>query len=194
MVTPDDSSILTRLRTDDSAAARLIFHRYAAQLVALARDHLGSRLAGKDDPEDVVQSVFRSFFTRARCGQFDLPNWNSVWGLLVAITVRKCVNRLTHYRAARRDVGREVGPAEEGVGLDRAPTPEEAAALAETLEDVLRTLTDRDRTILQLHLSGEEAVQIARQVGRSVRTVRRALELVRLRLERMLAAAENAED
>lgn len=190
---PDLSAVLTRLRADDSAAARIVFHRYATQLIALARSHLGARLAGKDDPEDVVQSVFRSFFLRARDGQFDLPNWNSVWGLLVAITIRKCANRLTHYRAARRDVGREAGPAADGVGLDRAPTPDEAAALTETLDVVLRGLTDRDRTILRLSLAGDEPPAIAPQVGRSVRTVRRALELIRLRLERMLTAADDAE-
>jgi RNA polymerase sigma-70 factor (ECF subfamily) len=191
MIPPDVSAVLTRLRADDSAAERLVFHRYASQLVALARDRLGDRLAGKEDPEDVIQSVFRSFFTRARGGQFELPTWNSVWALLVAITVRKCANRLAHYRAARRNVGREVGPADEGVGLDRAPTPDEAAALTETLDAVLKGLTDRDRQILGYHLLGDEPAAIAAEVGRSERTVRRVLELIRLRLERMLAAAED---
>jgi RNA polymerase sigma factor (sigma-70 family) len=161
--------------------------RFAGRLVVLARRQLAGRLAGKEDPEDAVQSALRSFFARLRDGQFDLPTWNSVWGLLATITVRKCDNRLVHYRAARRSVGREVALPALPVP-DREPTPEEAAALADTLDGVLASLSPRDRDILSMHLAGEDTRAIAAAVCRSERTVRRAIELVRLRLERTLAA------
>ena len=36
-----------------------------------------------------MQSVFKSFFVRQGQGQFELDNWDSLWGLLVRITLRK---------------------------------------------------------------------------------------------------------
>ena len=188
-MTPDDSfaALATRLQADDPSAARAVVARFAGRLIALAAQRLGHRLAGKEDPEDAVQSALRSFFTRFRAGQFDVPNWNSLWGLLATITLRKCENRLVHYRAARRDLARESALPDHA-DLDRDPTPDEAATLADTLGTLLATLSPRDREILSRHLAGDEPPAIAAAVGRSERTVRRALELVRLRLARSLAA------
>ena len=65
MSLPDSfDDVITRLRDGDSEAATEIFHRFAARLIALARTRLDSRVRQKVDPEDVVQSVFRSFFIR----------------------------------------------------------------------------------------------------------------------------------
>ncbi len=78
---------------------------------------------------------------------------------------------------------RESGPA-----LSREPTPAEAAALTDTLEHLMQTLPAGDRAILVLHLQGRDLPAISTQVARSERTVRRALELVRLQLCRLQEA------
>ena len=108
-----------------------------------------------------MQSVYRSFFTRHRAGQFDLGNWGSLWGLLAVITVRKCLSRAEYYRAGRRNVAGEVdvaprGEAASGFGevIDREPTPMESAVLAETVEGMMRGLGPDDRTIIELSLQG----------------------------------------
>jgi RNA polymerase sigma-70 factor, ECF subfamily len=195
---PDASfaALMTRLRTGDPDAARAVFDRFARRLVALARTRLDERTGRKEDPEDVLQSVFRSFFTRYRGGQFEVTDWDSLWGLLTVITLRKCGNRIAYYHAARRDVGREVGPghpdgpAALGQAVAREPTPEEAAVLAETLTLVMRRLEPYDREILVGHLQGDSADAIGARVGRARRTVRRALERIRQMLERVQAGEE----
>ena len=53
-----------RLRSGEDEAAREVFVRFAARLAGLARRHLDVRLAVKVDPEDVVQSAYKSFFVR----------------------------------------------------------------------------------------------------------------------------------
>jgi hypothetical protein len=58
---------------------------YANRLIALARSRLSSKLAGRIDPEDVVQSVYRSFFAEARAGRYHLDRGGDLWRLLVAM-------------------------------------------------------------------------------------------------------------
>lgn len=185
--------VMARLRAGDPAAASDIFHRFAQRLLALARVRLDGRMRQKMDPEDVLQSVFRSFFSRQADGQFDLANWESLWGMLTAITVRKCGRRINYFRAARRDVQREVAPlAGNDVhagweALAGEPTPSEAAMLTETLEQLMRQLDDQQRHILSLSLQGSTTLQISEQVGCTERTVRRVLERVRKQLHELCA-------
>src|SRR4051812_35389205 len=95
---PHDSAatfaqLLDRLHAGDQDAAREVHRLYTPRLVALARVQFTPAVLQRADPESVVQSVFRSFFRRERDGQFDLGNWDGLWGLLSVITLRKCANR-----------------------------------------------------------------------------------------------------
>lgn len=195
---PQDKSfdeVMARLRGGDEAAAAQVFRRFAQRLVALARSRLQPLMRQKVDPEDVLQSVFHSFFTRYAGGQFDLKSWDNLWTLLTVITLRKCGRRVGYFRAARRDARREaaVSPLESGTGWEavaRDPTPSQAAMLAEIVEHLLRGLEGRERQILVLSLQGRTVAEISTEVGCTGRTVRRVLTRVRDRLERMRAENE----
>src|SRR5215471_4942691 len=93
------AKFLAQLRSQDDAAAKEVFERFVHQLVVLARRHIGAGLRHKVDPEDIVQSAYKSFFFRYGAGNLDLDNWNSIWGLLTLITVRKCAARAAYHRA-----------------------------------------------------------------------------------------------
>ncbi len=186
--------LMDRLRSGEDDAAREVFARFAARLVGLARRNLDGRLAVKVDPEDVVQSAYKSFFVRQREGTLEVGNWDGLWGVLTLITLRKCADRAAYYRAGKRDVMREVpgGADDDGPGiaaeiaLDREPMPEEAAVLAETVEALFRAVDDPDeRAILELSLQGFTAIEISETLGRAERSVRRLRERIRKRLERM---------
>jgi RNA polymerase sigma-70 factor (ECF subfamily) len=190
----DDSfdELLARLRAGDEAAAAEVFSRFRDRLIALARSHLEEVLRHKEDPEDVVQSVFRSFFRRQREGQFTLESWENIWSLLTVITLHKCGNRIEYFRAARRNVHREV-PLEEAneesaalAAVARDPTPQEAAVLADTLEGLMRALDEVDQEVLSLHLQDYTVPEISRQIGYAERTVWRTLERIRKRAHRLL--------
>jgi RNA polymerase sigma-70 factor, ECF subfamily len=93
----DNSSffaVMSRLQGSDPDAAVRVFERYWQRLLALARSRLDARLQAKLDPEDITQSVFKSFFRRQADGQFNLTDWDSLWSLLVVITLRKCGHRI----------------------------------------------------------------------------------------------------
>lgn len=193
------ANLMTRLRTGEDTAAREVFVRFASRLAGLARRHLDARMTAKVDPEDVVQSAYKSFFLRQREGTLDVGTWDGLWGLLTMITLRKCADRAAYYRADKRNVARETtsgaaddsAPAVTDLVLDREPQPDEAAALAETVEALFRTVDGPDeRAILELSLQGHTAAEISEQLGRAERSVRRIREHIRKRLERMQTGAE----
>ena len=192
----DDSfpELMDRLRSGEDQAAREVFEHFATRLVGLARRHLDGRLAVKVDPEDVVQSAYKSFFVRQREGTLAVGNWDGLWGILTMITIRKCADRAAYFRAGKRDVAREMSgrpddssydPMAE-IALDREPSPEEAVVLTEAVEALFQAVTDPDeRAILELSLQGYSAPEISEQLGRAERSVRRLRERIRKRLERM---------
>jgi RNA polymerase sigma-70 factor (ECF subfamily) len=185
------AEFLARLRGGDDAAARELFGRFAHQLIALALRHIDAGLRHKVDPEDVVQSVYKSFFVRYGDGNLDVVNWNSLWGLLTLITVRKCAERAAYHRAECRDAAREVSPpqGEEPAPwrepFGREPTPLEATLLSETVEQLFAGLDEEERPILELSLQGYTTREISERLGRAERTVRLLREGIRHRLERM---------
>jgi RNA polymerase sigma factor (sigma-70 family) len=191
------AALMNRLRSGEGEAAREVFMKFAARLAVLARLNLDARLAVKVDPEDVVQSAYKSFFVRQREGTLDIGTWDGLWGVLTVIALRKCADRAEYYGAEKRDVSREA-PGGAGTGsafapidfaFDREPLPEEGAVLAETVEELFRVVVDPDeRAILELSLQGHTATEISDRLGRAERTVRRLRERIRKRLERMQAA------
>src|SRR5438067_1701243 len=102
----DDSftEIMNRLRAGDESAAAQVCRRFTNRLIGLARVHLDSRIRQKVDPEDVLQSVYKSFFLRHAQGQFDFHGWEGLWSLLTVITVRKCGRWTRLFHTARRNV------------------------------------------------------------------------------------------
>jgi RNA polymerase sigma-70 factor (ECF subfamily) len=189
----DDSfdGIINRLRSRDDSAAAAVFHRFAHRLIALARKRLDETARRKEDPEDVVQSVFRSFFARFDDNQFEFASWDSLWTVLTLMTVRKCANRMEYLHAACRDVRREVSresfPASPATWemLATDPTPSQAAVLTEIMEQLMQGLAAPDRDIISLQLQGYTIPEMSAHTGRSERTVSRILERARKRLCRM---------
>jgi RNA polymerase sigma-70 factor (ECF subfamily) len=181
---------LTGLQDRDDAAAREFFERYTRQLVALALRHIDPRLRHRVEPEDVVQSAYKSFFLRYDAGKVELVNWNSLWGLLTRITMRKCSERAAYHRAKRRDAAREASPpSEESASCreprGREPTPIDAAVLGETVEQLFAELDEEERPILEMSLQGYTTREISERIGRAERTIRLLREGIRHRLDRM---------
>jgi RNA polymerase sigma factor (sigma-70 family) len=170
--------LLLRCRQGDEDASREIFERYLARLTALARSRQAPRLARRTDPEDIVLSAYRSFFVGARDGRFVLQRSGDLWRLLVSITLHKLYRQVKRHSAESRDVQREemLG---ENVAFSQEPTAEEAVALADELEAILKPLDPLLRRVLELRLQGESLEEIAAITMRSERTVRRSLAELR---------------
>ncbi len=170
------------------------FERFSRRLIGLARVHLHGRLKHKVDPEDVVQSAYKSLLARYGDETLAAEDWEGLWGLLTLITVRKCADRARYYQAECRELRREGGASSNSdsnpdwlMATGREPTPDDAVILIETVTNFLRQLTGDERTIVELSLQGYSTQEISDQTGRAERSVRRMRERVRNHLERQQA-------
>jgi RNA polymerase sigma factor (sigma-70 family) len=177
-------SLLARWRNGDQQAADELFRRHADQLVAFARQRLSAKLAQRVDAEDVVQSAYRSFFSGARAGRYELERGGDLWRLLVGITLTKLLHQKRRNAAQKRDVGREQTLPLSAEMWAQDPTPLAAAALTDELEKTMRPLKPEERRMLEMRLQGFNLDEIAAETSRSVRTVRRVLEQVKQQFER----------
>jgi RNA polymerase sigma-70 factor (ECF subfamily) len=179
-----DQSLLDLWRAGDEQAAEKLVQRYTDRLLALARRHMGQRLASRVDPEDIVQSVFRTFFVRAREGQFTLQDPDGLLKLLTRITLHKTLRQANFHRAAKRDLQLEAvsGPdTQELIArmFDAEPSPDAVHAFVDQLEHFFGRLDPLQRQVLELRMQGCGTGEIARQLGTYDRKVARVLERIR---------------
>ncbi|MEM7231443.1 MAG: sigma-70 family RNA polymerase sigma factor [Planctomycetota bacterium] len=194
----DTTEWIRRAKNGDDEAAQRLWTRYVDRLVSLARRKLPERNRRAADEEDVVQSVFQSFFQRAREGRFpQLSDRDDLWSLLVVITHRKAINQSLKERADKRGGGKLRGesilaqPGATGEGppgfdalFGSEPTPDFALEVAEEFEELLASLaTTEQRQVACLKMEGFTVEEIAERLGKSSRSVSRKLVLVRARLE-----------
>ncbi len=189
---PSDRSLLRRLRAGSDDAATQLYLRYARRLQALARANASRDLAAVFDPDDVVQSVFRTFFRRAAQGHYDVPDGEDLWKLLLVMGLNKIRSVGAFHRAAKRDVRALGGSDALAMALARSDDSDESSLvlLRMVIDEVLEGLTPVHRQILNMRIEGHEVAAIAEQVGRSKRSVERILQGVLKSLSESLRESE----
>jgi RNA polymerase sigma factor (sigma-70 family) len=182
----DSAELLRRWQSGDHSAAAMMFRRYFARLHAFAGSRLSERLAARLDADDVVQSAFRVFFSNARDGRYVLEHAGDLWRLLAAIAISQVRHVHKRHNAEKRALAREQLPLplrdavdEEDLWMTSDPTPQEAAMLAEEVQQLLRPLSPARRRLVELRLQGFTLDEIAAEIGCSERTIRRALEQIK---------------
>lgn len=195
MAEQDTRALFHRVQEGDEDAAREVFQRYLGRLVALARSRMSERLGQKLDADDVIQSAFRSFFVRAREGQYAIERAGDLWSLLAAITKHKLLKKAEHFRQQKRNIAQDrplasFASRDVAIEFEQGPSEEEAVALSDELEFLMRELTPLQRQMLEMRLQGQPIPEIAEAVQRSERTVRRFLGSFRGELETRLRAVQ----
>jgi RNA polymerase sigma-70 factor, ECF subfamily len=173
-----DRSLLSRLRHGEEDAATQLYLRYAERLRALAANQASPDLQRRVDPDDIVQSVFRTFFRRAAAGQYELPAGEELWRLFLVIGLNKVRAVAAFHKAARRDVRATAAGGEFEKAADTTPAADDAAlhALQMTIDELLAPLPPTHREIVELRISGHEVAEIAAKTGRARRSVERILQ------------------
>jgi RNA polymerase sigma-70 factor (ECF subfamily) len=188
----DDRDLVPGLRAGTNSAAQELFDRYCERLMRLAKRRIGLRMLPRVDPEDVIQSAFRTFFVHVRNDEFKFDGADDMFKLLVRLTVRKALRQIAYHRAAKRNPEKEAQSADPDHDLmlelvASGPTPDVEVALISEFEEFVGKLPPVDRKVLEMKLAGYSAAEIAEAIGSYERKVRRILE-------RIHAVAEGAAD
>lgn len=191
----DDRDLVSNYQAGSESAARDLFDKYCERLMKLAKRRIGQRMASRFDPEDVIQSAFRTFFTRVKNDEFTFEAEDDLFKLLVRLTVRKTLRRIEHHSAAKRNPNSEAAQRTDDVEpfsliASRAVTPDMEVALIDEFQLFIGDLPELDRKVIELKIQGYTTVEIAEKVGSYERKVRRVLE----RIEKLSAAGDAEEE
>jgi RNA polymerase sigma-70 factor (ECF subfamily) len=186
------ASCLARGETND--AAELVVERFASRLAGLAARGMSRGLQQRVDPEDVVQSVFATFFRQHHAGKIELRDWESLRGYLAQVAVWRVRRYARRDAAGRRDAGR-AAPLAEADAFDREPGPEDVRIAEELREHLLANLKarhpDKYHRIAARILEGAGHAAIAREFDTSITTVERVHARAREFLAKLLADEES---
>jgi RNA polymerase sigma-70 factor (ECF subfamily) len=183
---PSDRTLLRRFRSGEPDAATALYMRYAQRLQALARAQTAPNLSARFDPEDVVQSVFRTFFRRASKGFYNVPPGEQLWQLLLVLALNKVRSLATFHRAQRRDIRRTANLDVRSGARDDSP----AQVLQLVIREVLGAWPPVQQRMVELRIEGHEVAYIAEATCRSKRTVERVLQRFRQRLSELIDDAQ----
>lgn len=190
---PSDHSLLRRFRRGNQDAATQLYVRYVHRLRALVRANCSTQLTRRVETEDIVQSVFRRFFRRVLQGDYDVPPGEELWGLFLVIALNKIRAEEAFHRAGKRDMRLTIADGAADCLLANRPGEDDVAyaALQLTVDEALERFPPQQRQMIELRIQGHEVAEIARETGRSKRSVERALQEVRTVLRALLEEGGN---
>ncbi|MEO2017242.1 MAG: ECF-type sigma factor [Fuerstiella sp.] len=185
----------------DSTAANRIWQHYFDRLVRSVRHRLYGQNRAVSDEEDIVLSVFDSFYCAVEKGRFpDLSDRDDLWQLLLRMSARKVVDKRRHDLRQRRGGHEKIksldhtgddGTVIEAIGDE--PSPEMVLMMQESVDQFFSHLgVGQLRDIAGAKLEGYSNAELALRFGCSERTIERRLHLIREKCQQELI--ENDED
>jgi len=183
------------VKDGDSVAANQIWQHYFDRLVRSVRQKLHGQNRAVSDEEDIVLSVFDSFYVAVEKGRFpDLSDRYDLWQLLLRMSARKVVDKRRHDHRQRRGGNVQVH------SLDRAnddenvieaignePTPEMTLMMQESVEKFFSHLgVGQLRDLAGDKLEGYSNAELAKRFDCSERTIERRLHLIREKCQQEL--------
>ncbi len=183
------------VKSGDSAAANRIWQHYFDRLVRSVRARLYGQNRAVSDEEDIVLSVFDSFYHAAENGRFpDLTDRDDLWQLLLRMAARKVVDKRRHDLRQRRGGNvrlQSLDQADDDENIIEAisdePSPEMVLMLQESVERLFFHLgVGQLRDLAGAKLEGYSNAELAQRLGCSERTIERRLHLIREKCQQEL--------
>lgn len=177
---------IERIKEGDSLAANQIWKHYFDRLVKSVRQRLIGQNRAVSDEEDIVLSVFDSFYAAAENGRFpDLTDRDDLWRLLLRMSARKVIDKRRHDQRQRRGgqvrVHSLAGDDETLIEvIGDAPSPEMVLMMQESVEQFFSHFgVGQLRDLAVAKLEGHSNAELAQRFGCSERTIERRLHLIR---------------
>jgi RNA polymerase sigma-70 factor, ECF subfamily len=171
-----DAELVQAASEGDNRAVGIIWDRYSALVRKVLRGALGPDSA----VEDLLQEVFIAFLRGAR----RIEQASALRGYLTSVAVRQAALELRRRKVRRWVTLTPTGQVPDAPILPRDGDGREALR---ALYRVLDRMGSRERLAFALrHIEGMEILEVARTLGASESTVRRALGAARSQLDRSL--------
>jgi RNA polymerase sigma-70 factor (ECF subfamily) len=172
-----DQSLVMRLRGGDEQAATEFYDRYVKRVYGLVHQQMAEHLRAVVQPEDIVQSVFKSIFRGLTSGDYNAPHGGSLWHLIAIVAVHKVRRNARRRMADKRDERRSQS-------IDSLQNFEAASGVtAEEFELAIREsvegLKPIEQEVVMLRVQGYSVEEISNKLQRSRRGIERNLHAVR---------------
>ena len=195
---PSISHWIQQVKHGDSVAADEIWKHYFDRLVRSVRARLRGGNRAVSDEEDVVLSVFDSFYQAAEAGRFpDMTDRDDLWHLLLRMAARKIVDKRRRDGRVRRGGNAQTQSIHAGNDDDRVieiignePSPEMVVTMQETAEKFFSVLgVGQLRDLAGAKLEGYSNAELALRFDCSERTIERRLHLIREKFQQPIKPA-----
>ena len=185
------------VKRGDSAAANRVWEHYFDRLMQSVRRRLHGQNRAVSDEEDIVLSVFDSFYEAAAKGRFpDLSDRDDLWRLLLRMATRKAIDKRRRDLRQRRggevaihslDAVKDGETVIEAIGDE--PSPEMVLMMQESVEEFFSHLgVGQLRDLAGAKLEGYSNAELAERFVCSERTIERRLYLIREKCQQELFA------
>ena len=177
---------IDRVKCGDSVAPNRIWQHYFDRLLRSVRHRIQGQNRAVSDEEDIVLSVFDSFYVAAKKGRFpDLSDRDDLWRLLLRMSARKLIDKRRHDGRQRRGGDAQIhsldGDADRIVeAIGDEPSPEMVLMVKESVELFFSRLrVGHLQELAVAKLEGYSNRELAQRLGCSERTIERRLHLIR---------------
>lgn len=185
-----DRSLVAAVRSGDERAAAELYERYAARVFGLVKAQMADQLKQRTDPEDIVQSIFKSIFRGMSSGGYDAPDGGSLWHLMAVIAVNKVRRHGSRQSAEMRDIRRTETLSD---ALPLANDDMSLASLESAIAEAIECLHASEQEVVWLRVRGYTVEEIADRLGKSRRSIERFLQHARHTLAKELALGDDDE-
>jgi len=180
-----DRQLVARLRDGDESAASDLYRRYSGRLLGLADRQMSAGIRRTHEPDDIVQSAFRSLFRGVSAGSYDAPEGYSLWSLLAVIAIHKVRRKASRDRSVKATSF--IQPDGESSSSQQVPDAISEQQFESSMNEAIEFLQPQEKEIVGLRVQGFTVEEISNRVGRSCRTVERTLQRIREKLSEKLA-------
>lgn len=178
------SQLLEKAWKDSDGSAREVVERYGPYILRAVRRRLDKKLRSKFDSVDFVQAVWASFFAMPP-DRLQFKRHQELVNFLMGLARNKVVDVVRQRLETQKyDVKREA-PLFDSSPIDArevptpGPTASQVAIAKEEWQRAENPDTPRDERIVNWIKMGQSLEEIAKEIGVSVKTIRRVLDRLR---------------
>lgn len=174
-----DRDLVSQIQQGSDDAATQLYERYSVRLRLLADRQMSHGVRRVFEPDDIVQSAFRSLFRGVNSGSYCAPEGRSLWSLLAVIAINKVRRKASRDRSVPAISLESSNDEESSFDVADSLSPEQFES---SLRESIESLRPAEQEVVRLRVEGYSVEEISDRLQRSCRTIERTLQTIRAKL------------